>query len=170
MTKHIQLVLLLALGAVYLAACCEPSPRKSQPIVITTTYSDSSVYDVFPTGLGTSATDSGYYPIYHIDVKNGGVESDTFTLLFSRQGLGFSISQFVPSGQTVTFKTPGPIKDTADITAQDIYRTFFVRSTDSINIKVMRPTLAVRYGGVYNGPEGCNSDPIQIPIDIDAFR
>ena len=150
-------------------SCCQPKQRNSLPQVIDSSYADSLVRDILPPPFA-NPPDSGYYPIYTLAVKNVGSEADTFTVQYSRNGFGFGISQYVTPGQTVTFRSPGPLSDTAILNPQTVYNGFFVTAPDSIPISVMRPTVTVQYGAMYNGPEGCNSDPEQLPVDVDALH
>jgi hypothetical protein len=139
------------------------------PQVVDSLYSDTAVHDVFPPPFA-NPPDSGFYPIYTLGLKNVGSESDTFTVQFARNGYGFNVSQFLAPGQTGVFRTPGPLSDTASPNAQTLYYSFFVTTIDSIPIKFMQPTVTVFYGAMYNGPEGCNSDPLQYQIDVNALH
>ena len=159
-------LLLLSLSAL-LASCCTPRQRQSLPQVILGSYSDTAIYDVLPTG---KPTDSGFYPLYQLSITNVGSEADTFGLQYSRGGYGYEVDQYVTPGATAIFRTPGPISDTSSPRAQYLYYSFFVASKDSIPISKMRPSVSVRYGSVYNGPEGCNSEPLLLPVDIDALH
>ncbi len=162
---------LLFLTGVLIESCCEPRTKNSSPQVLENTYFDTAIKDRYPPPApGVISTDSGYYPIYKLAIKNNGTEADTFYLRFIRNGFGFTVSQYVLPGQIGQFVTPGPIPDTVFPNAQIIYYSFFVSTPDSVAISKERPTVTLLYGSVYNGPEGCNTDPTQMAIDIDALH
>ena len=159
----------ILLLASLLQSCCEPRQRNSQPLVIDSLYSDSAVKDQVSPLFGQPG-DSGYYPIYSLGVKNVGAEADTFTVRFLRLGYYFELKDFVQPGQISIFRSPGPLKDTASPNAQLYYYSFFVTTPDSVAISKMRPDVTIQFGGIYNGPEGCNSDPETQAVDIDALK
>lgn len=162
---------LLFLTGVLIESCCEPRTKNSSPQVLENTYFDTAIHDRYPNpSQGVLSTDSGYYPIYKLSIRNTGTEADTFSLRFTRQGIGFTTSQYVQPGQIAQFVTPGPIPDTASLSAQFIYFSFFVSTRDSVAISKERPDLTLFYGSIYNGPEACNTAPTQVGIDIDALH
>lgn len=175
MTKGFLFILSSITLAAAVSSCCEPQSRNSLPVVVDSLYHDSAVFDQYPLGIHSDGRppDSGYYPVYTLGIKNAGTETDTFTLRFDRLGNGFElpieIKHEVPAGQTVLFSTPATLNETSDTLAQSYYASFFVRTQDSIPIYRMRPTVTVKYGAVYNGPEGCNSDPITNTLNVDAL-
>ena len=138
------------------------------PQYVAGSYSDSAVKNAYPPPVNPG--DSGYYPIYTLTLKNVGSEADSFRLQFSRNNDLFYITEFVPPGQTAVFRTPGPLKDTATLNPWNFYGGFFVSTTDSIHISLMQPSVSVLYGAIDNGPEGCNSDPLQMQIDVNALH
>ncbi len=162
--------LFLVVTGLVVASCCEPRVKNSSPMVLENTYSDTAIHDRLPPTVNGPSLDSGYYPIYKLSVKNNGTEADTFSLQFLRQGIGFTTSQYVMPGQTVQFSTPGPISDTAAVSAQFIYFGFFVSTPDSVAISKERPSLTLYYGSIYNGAEACNTSPIPMNVDIDALH
>jgi len=173
--KLISLFALVLLGAV-VSSCCEPKSKDSFPFVIDSSYADTAIYDQYLFGLneGGLPPDSGFRPVYSLDIKNTGSEADTFTLRYSRIGNGFlipiEVKKFVPPGQTVTFTTRNDFSDTSDISSSLYYGSFFVLTRDSITITRMRPSVTITYGGIDNGPEECNTAPSTIDVDVLSLR
>src|SRR3954468_12455499 len=87
-----------------LSSCCDPKIKNSFPNVIDSSFTDTAIRDAIDVELPIDPLDSGYYPVYKLDIKNTGSEADTFTLSYTRQRNGYSIpltvSQFVQSGET----------------------------------------------------------------------
>ncbi len=159
--------------AFMLVACCDPKPISSLPQVIDTTYSDTAIKDDM--NQTNSSQDSGYYPIYSLDIKNIGTESDTFELQYTRSRNGFVIpvivKQFVPAGETRTFRTEGPIPDHGvDYTADIVYFSFFVSTADSVAVHILKPDIIVRYGATNEGTEGCNAEAKEMFINYSNLK
>lgn len=165
---------LLPLTLVFmLVACCDPKPISSLPQVIDTTYSDTAIKDDM--NQTNTSPDSGYYPIYSLDIKNVGTEADTFELRYTRTRNGFVIpvvvKQYVPVGETRTFRTEGPIPDHGvDYTADIVYYSFFVSTPDSISVHMLKPDIVVRYGATNEGTEGCNADPKELFVNYNDLK
>lgn len=155
-----------------LAACCDPKPISSLPQVIDSTYRDTAIKDDM-NQLNTMQ-DSGYYPIYSVDIKNIGTESDTFELRYSRSRGGFIIpvvvKEFVPAGEVRTFRTEGPIPDHGvENTADIAYYSFFVLTPDSVSVHVLKPTIRVLYGSSDEGTEGCSAEEQELLVDYSTL-
>ncbi len=176
MQKHILLTLLVLTLGLFLGACCDPKPSNSMPMVIDSTFKDTTVKDVYDRLTpGADPTDSGFYPIYSIDVKNTGTDADTFKLTYERNRNGFVIpivvQQYMLPGETKTFRTVGPIADhgvpeTSDIT----YYSFFVRTPDSTSIHVENPTVKIHYGKTQNDAESCGSAGEDLNVDFSRWK
>lgn len=143
------------------------------PLVLDSTYSDTTIKDIPDRFDGN--TDSAYYPIYSIDIKNTGIEADTFTLSYKRIRNGFllpvTVKQWVPPGEVRTFRTEGPIPDHGvPVTSDIVYVSFFVSTPDSIPIKVMKPTVTLTYGSTETGDESCGSPGETITLDINKWE
>ncbi len=156
-----------------LVACCDPKPISSLPQVIDTTYSDTAIKDDM--NQTNSSQDSGFYPIYSLDIKNVGTESDTFELQYTRSRNGFVIpvivKQFVPAGETRTFRTEGPIPDHGvDYTADIVYFSFFVSTADSVPVQILKPDIVVRYGATNEGTEGCNAEAKEMFVNYNNLK
>jgi hypothetical protein len=154
--------------AFILTACCDPKPINSMPQVIDSSYSDTAIKDDM--NQGDSRTDSGYYPIYSLDIKNVGAESDTFELRYTRSRGGIIIPlvvrQYVPAGETRTFRTEGPIPDHGvDYTADVVYYSFFVTTADSVSVHVLKPDIKVLYGSTIKDDESCGAEASELPVD-----
>ena len=159
--------------AFMLVACCDPKPISSLPQVIDTTYSDTAIKDDM--NQTNSSQDSGYYPIYSLDIKNVGTESDTFELRYTRSRNGFIIpvvvKQFVPAGETRTFRTEGPIPDHGVVNTADIaYYSFFVLTPDSVSVHLLKPEIRVLYGSTDEGTEGCNAEEKELLVDYNTLK
>jgi hypothetical protein len=168
--KLIQAALALVFFSFAIQSCCEPEYKDSFPKVLFDTYQDSAVFDRMPPAEGVTVFDSGYYPIYEFQVKNTGVDADTFTMTIEKDGFGFEMKKFVLGGETVTFRTPGPVPDTAYYPAQYLYFSFFRKDTNDLPIQELEPTLYFTYGAVYKGDEGCNTAASRSDIDTRLFR
>lgn len=174
--KH-KLILFLSLPITVLvvwSGCCDPTPRNSLPLVLDSTYSDTAIKDI-PDRYILPLPDSAYYPIYSIDVKNIGTESDTFTLTYKRIRKGILlplvVKQFVPAGETRTFRTEGPIPDYGvPATSDIIYYSYFVSTPDSIPINIMKPEVTLSYGSTADGGESCSSSGQTITLDISQWK
>jgi hypothetical protein len=160
----------LAILSLAMQSCCEPEFRNSKPKVLFDTYRDSMVFDKLPAAIADHVTDSAFYPIYEFSVKNEGSEADTFEMTIGTGGLGFRMRQFALPGEIVTFRTPGPLADTANPNAQDLYFTFFRRDTNDLHIQELQPFLSIKYGEVFKGDEGCNTPASELEIDPRLFR
>jgi hypothetical protein len=156
------------------SGCCDPNPKNSLPVVLDSTYSDTAIKDIVDRFLGS--TDSQYYPIYSIEIKNAGIESDTFTLTYKRIRdnrwlLPVVVKQFVPAGEVRTFRTEGPIPDHGvPNTSDEVYLSFFVPSPDSIPIQKMKPEVTLSYGSTETGDESCGSPGETITLDISNWK
>jgi hypothetical protein len=168
--KLIKALVALAFFPVALQSCCEPEYKNSFPKVLFETYSDSMVYDRMPQGSDVTVFDSAYYPIYEFKVRNDGTDADTFTMTIAKDGFGFDVKQYVLGGETVTFRTPGPVPDTAALPAQYLYFSFFRKDTNDLKIQQLEPELYFTYGEVYKGDEGCNTPASRSNIDTRLFR
>lgn len=167
-----SVILPLAL-AFMLVACCDPKPISSLPQVIDTTYSDTAIKDDM--NQSNSLQDSGYYPIYSLDIKNVGAESDTFELRYTRSRNGFIIPlvvrQYVPAGETRTFRTEGPIPDHGvEYYADVVYYSFFVSTPDSVSVHMLKPDIKILYGATYEGTEGCNSEGTEMFVSYNDLK
>ncbi len=178
------LLISFALLSVWLASCCEPGHRDSQPLVIDSLFQETfgRDLDVFtPTGSGNS--DSAYYPIYTFGIKNNGSTDDDFTLSVRYFNLGyiagFDITKRVPAGQTVLFRTPSPQHDSSatyhfpnlnnpadSLPSMDkAYYGIQASTPGGTEIHTLLPTLTITYGLIDNGPEGCNTPASTMQID-----
>lgn len=160
--------------AIIISSCCEPVARNSEPMVIDTTYRDTAIKDVADRSP-LSKLDSGFYPIYSIDIKNTGTESDTFTLVYERVRRNYIqpliVREFVPAGEVRTFRTIGPVPDHGlPYTSYDVYFSFFVSTPDSVEISLMKPTVYIVYGANNKGSEECSAPPKQKIVDISRWR
>lgn len=153
--------------AFLLYSCCEPEFKNSSPYVMYDTYVDTFVYDRFPESF---LTDSGWYPIYSFRVQNIGTDPDTFEMTIGKDGWGFRMKKYIEGGQTVVFRTPGPLPDTADPSAQELYFSFFRHDTALLPIQIMQPFISFKYGEVYKSDEGCNTEPSELQVDTRLFR
>ncbi|MEP7233929.1 MAG: hypothetical protein ABI778_01415 [Ignavibacteriota bacterium] len=162
----------LSLGLVILSACCEPKERDSYPTVIDTSYNDSAVRDAIEIQFVDNPLDpldSGYYPVYYLDIKNTGTEADTFDLEYSRLRNGYiqplKVSEYVQPGEVKTFKTYGPSGSNAPDSARVKYYSFFVKTLDSISLFVLQPNITIHYGETANGAEQCGSPGKTITVN-----
>jgi hypothetical protein len=171
---NIYFLLPISFALFILSACCDPAQRKSFPTVIQTSYTDTAVKDAIDLSIQgfppPDPLDSGYYPIYSLDIQNTGTEDDNFTLSYTRIKNGFidslNVQQFVKAGETKTFKTYGPIPSNSPDSAKALhYYTFYVKTLDSIALSVMLPTMNIHYGESPNGPEQCGSPGKDISVD-----
>lgn len=159
--------------AFMLVACCDPKPINSLPQVIDTTYTDTAIKDDM--NQSNSSLDSGYYPIYSLDIKNIGTESDTFELRYTRTRNGFVIpvvvKQYVPVGETRTFRTEGPIPDHGvEYMADIVYYSFFVSTPDSVSVHMLKPDITVLYGARNEGEEGCNAEAREMFVNYNDLK
>jgi hypothetical protein len=169
--KFIKAFPAIVLLAVSIQSCCEPEYKDSYPRVLYDTYRDTLVYDMMPLIPGeTTVYDSGYYPIYEFSVKNEGADADTFVMRLLKDGIGFSMEKYVLAGETVTFRTPGPLADTAIPNDQYLYYSFFNKDSSQLHIQDLQPFLSFRYGEVFKGDEGCNTPASELEIDTRLFR
>jgi hypothetical protein len=145
------------------------------PLVLDSTYSDTAIKDIADR-YDPKIADSAFYPIYSIDIKNTGIESDTFTLRYRRVRNGWllpvEVKEFVPAGETRTFRTEGPIPDHGvdGLTSDIVYISFFVSTPDSIPIQVMRPEVTLSYGSTQQGDESCGSPGTELKLDITNWK
>jgi len=170
--KYSSFILPLAL-AFMLVACCDPKPISSLPQVIDTTYSDTAIKDDM--NQSNTSLDSGYYPIYSLDIKNVGTEADTFALWYTRNRNGFVIpvivKQYVPVGETRTFRTEGPIPDHGvQYTADLVYYSFFVSTPDSVSVHMLKPDIKILYGATNEGTEGCNAEAKEMFVNYSDLK
>jgi hypothetical protein len=161
--------LLVFLLAVTIIACCEPKPRNSYPTVIDSSYSVLAIKDAFPT---TSGVDSFYYPVYHIAIKNTGIEADSFKLVIDPQNgyLPLTATQYVGAGETRIFSTYGPLPSNIDDSAKGRYFGFVQNDPDSLDLHLFRPLVTVSYGASIDGPESCGNPATQKIISIDSLK
>ena len=166
----------LSLG-IFFTACCDPKLRDSMPLVIDSTFSDTAIKDVFDRfSPNANPLDSGYYPIYSINIKNTGTEADTFQLSYERVGrsgyfLPVVVRQFVQPGEVKTFTTPGPIPDHGNLPTSDFtYISFFVHPSDSTKIHKENPTVTIHYGTTQNDVESCGSKGQDMNVDISKWK
>lgn len=171
--QHKYFLLSIGFAIFILSACCEPTAKKSFPIVIDTSYTDTAIKDAIDLNIQgfppPDPLDSGYYPIYSLDIKNAGTDDDNFSISFTRLKNGFVdsliIRQLVKAGETKTFRTYGPIPSNSQDSAKARYYTFYVKTLDSISLSVMQPTINIHYGESPNGPEQCGSPGKDISVD-----
>lgn len=168
--KLLKAIAALSFLTFTLQSCCDPEYKDSFPKVLFDTYRDSMVYDRMPQGPDITVFDSGYYPIYEFQVRNDGADADTFTMTIAKDGFGFDLKKFVLAGETVTFRTPGPVPDTALYPAQYLYYSFFRKDTNDLPIQTLEPELYFTFGEVNQGDEGCNVAPSRSNIDARLFR
>jgi hypothetical protein len=151
------LPLFIFLAGIYLASCCNTKDKNSIPQVIGESYKDTAVKDVYDRSSLTN--DSGFYPIYTLDIKNTGTEADTFLLSYERQRNNFiipvQVQQYVLPGETKTFRTIGPVPDTGRYTSWDYYYCFMVMTPDSVSVHKLKPVIKIFYGRTDYDPEGC---------------
>lgn len=166
-----QLVLLLLSTVLFLGSCCDPKPRNSYPSVIDSSYSFESVKDATIPVPPDYVLDSAYYPIYSLDIKNTGSESDTFTVIIDRDQGGNVLfdKQYVEAGQTKSFHTYGPIPSNALDTAKYRYYSFFTSTPDSLDLKVLRPSVRIYYGSSLDGPETCGMAATSLTVKVDSL-
>ena len=168
------LFLVSASAAIVWSGCCDPNPKNSLPLVLDSTYTDTAIKDIDFRFL--NKTDSGFYPIYSIDIMNTGIESDTFTLTYKRIRynqwlLPVVVKQFVPAGEVRTFRTEGPIPEHgAPNTSDEVYVSFFAKTADSMAINVMNPEVTLTYGSTETGDESCGSPGQTITLDTRNWK
>lgn len=166
---HNYLLFTAGFALFILSACCEPGQKNSFPFVIDTSYTDTAVKDAIDIQIPIDPLDSGYYPIYSLDIKNTGAEADTFLLSYTRTRNGYAIplyvKQYVQPGETKTFKTYGPIPSNSDDSAKVNFYSFYVHTIDSISLFVLQPEISIHYGRTPNGPEQCGSPGKDIAVD-----
>ncbi len=184
MVRYSLLILLsAAASATMLASCCEPTHKNSSPYMVNSMFQETYGRDIDVARQSLSGIpDSAYYPIYTFGIQNTGTDDDDFTLQFRANGGGFDITRHVPAGQVVLFKTPTAVLDS--ITANErfvyavsdtspnidwIYYGMSFQTTDSAEIHSLRPTLSIVYGGIDNGPEGCNTPASTESMNIDSL-
>lgn len=156
-----------------LSACCEPVAKNSFPQVIDTSYNDTAVKDAIDLPVQgfppPDPLDSGYYPVYSLDIKNTGTEADTFYLSYSHPRNGYVIplyaQEFVQPGETKTFKTFGPSPSNSPDSIKAKYYCFYVKTLDSISLFVLQPQISIHYGQSPNGAEQCGSAGKDITVD-----
>ncbi|MFI5201600.1 MAG: hypothetical protein ACHQNE_04390 [Candidatus Kapaibacterium sp.] len=183
----VRFSLIILLGAVassaMLASCCEPTHKNASPYVVNSMFQETYGRDIdFARQPLSSVPDSAYYPIYTFGIQNTGTDDDDFTLLLRANGYGFDITRRVPAGQVVLFKTPTAVLDS--ITANErfayvtgdtsrnldlIYYSMSFQTTDSAEIHSLNPTISIVYGGIDNGPEGCNTPASITSVNIDSL-
>ena len=168
--KRLQILAVLIFLGATMQSCCEPEYKDSFPQVLFDTYRDSVVKDRLPPGEGVTVVDSGYYPIYEFKVRNEGADADTFTMVIGKDGFNFAMSQFVMGGETVTFRTPGPVPDTAALPAQWLYFSMFRQDPEDLAIQELDPDITFHYGEVFKGDEGCNTPSSRHEVDARLFR
>ena len=157
-----------ALLSFAIISCCDPKPRNSYPTVIDSTYSFLAVKDAFPTVNGT---DSFYYPVYNIGIKNTGAEADSFKLIIDPQN-GWdplTVTQYVAPGETKILKTYGPLLSNVPDTAKVRYYGFANNDPDSLDLKILRPSVTISYGSSLDGPESCGSPAVTRQVNIDSL-
>ena len=184
----LTVIVCLALTAV-LSSCCEPGHKNSQPLVIDSLFQQTygHDFDLYSTQNSQTPTipDSGYYPIYTFGIQNTGTDDDDFTVQFRYFNAGFDITEHVPAGKIVLFKTPVMPPDSITMNARYFYPilpaadtnppipyayyALFQPNPDSTKIRSMRPTITVLYGSIDNGPEACNTPASQYVINIDQL-
>lgn len=170
MKRHSKYFFLTAaFAASILSSCCEPVQKNSFPQVIDTSYNDTAVKDAIDIQTPIDPLDSGYYPVYSLDIKNTGTEADTFTLSYTRIRNGYefplSAKEFVLPGETKTFKTYGPSPSNPPDSVKIKYYSFYVKTIDSISLSVLQPMISVHYGGTPNGAEQCGSPGKDITVN-----
>lgn len=161
--------LTIGFTAFLLSSCCEPAQRNSLPQVIDTSYNDTAVKDAVDIQEPIDPLDSGYYPVYSLDIKNTGTEADTFTISYSRVRNGYEIpltaSRYILPGETKTFRTYGPSPSNPPDSIKVKYYSFYVKTLDSISLTVLQPKITVHYGETPNGAEQCGSPGKDITVD-----
>jgi hypothetical protein len=189
------LLLIVSLSA-FLASCCEPGHKDSQPLIIDSLFSQShgeniDVYRMLVNN--TTDTIHGFYGVYTFGIKNTGSQDDNFTLRFRLLDAGFDITKRVPAGQVVLFRTPTPQGDSSahydypvlriiapnDTMPNMDYAYYGLSRSDTNSVLLRqlrtqdaqqtRPTVQVIYGEINNGPEACNTAPSTYTINIDRF-
>ncbi|MDP4230609.1 MAG: hypothetical protein Q8916_09430 [Bacteroidota bacterium] len=162
----------LGIGLFILSSCCVPKEKNSFPMVIDTSYTDTAVKDAIDiqnVDVPLDPFDSGYYPVYSLDIKNTGSEGDTFYLTYSRVRNGYLVpltaQQYVGAGETKTFRTYGPSPSNPPDTVKVKYYSFYVKTLDSISLFVLQPQITIHYGQSPNGPEECGSAGKDITVD-----
>ncbi|MDP4199120.1 MAG: hypothetical protein Q8922_13445 [Bacteroidota bacterium] len=183
------LLLPVACLSVWLASCCEPGHKDSQPILVDSAFQETygRDLDVFTSHVTGLNADSAYFPIYTFGIRNNGTADDDFTLSFrySNQGYlaGFDITKHVPAGQMVLFRTPSPTRDSSAIyhypnlnnpsdsipSMDKAYYGIQASTPDSTEIHTLRPTISVTYGLIDNGPEACNTPASTQQIDLNEL-
>lgn len=153
--KYFSVLIILYAG--YFAGCCNTKERNSMPQVVGSSYRDTAIKDVYD--RSSTSNDSGYYPIYYLDIKNTGTEADTFLLSYERERNNFiipvQVQAYVQAGETKTFKTIGPVPDTGRYTSWDYYYCFMVLEPDSVSVHKLKPDIKIYYGKTDYDPEGC---------------
>jgi hypothetical protein len=171
--QYRYLFLTVGIGLFFISSCCDPVPKNSLPLVIDTSYTDTAIRDAIdvtiPGDIPPDPLDSGYYPIYSLDIKNTGTEADTFKISYLRAtgsfGIPLTAQQYVLPGETKTFRTYGPIPSNSLDSAKYRYLDFFVRTADSISLSVIQPTITIHYGESPNGAEQCGSPGKDITVN-----
>jgi hypothetical protein len=172
----------------WLAACCEPSHKDSQPLIVADSFQETYGKDLDVYTAQGGRSDSAYFPIYTFGIKNTGSQDDNFTLQLRKPLVGgfvggFDITKRVPAGQTVMFRTPSPIYDSSAHYffphIQDPNDTFPIMdkayygiqasTPDSTKLHILQPTLTITYGEINNGPEACNTAASTQTIDLNSL-
>ncbi len=140
--------------------------------------------DLYNQNISNASVDSAYYPIYTFGIQNTGTADDKFTLqLITRQGtVGYSITKLVPAGQVVLFQSPLAVPDSNTVNASysylfqdtspnidEIYFGQSFQTTDSAEIHNVQPAISIIYGGIDNGPEGCNTPASTMSVNVDSL-
>jgi len=164
--------LVITFAAFLLGSCCEPAQKNSFPVVIDTSYDDTAVkdaIDISSIDFPFDPLDSGYYPVYYLDIKNTGTDADTFYLSYSRVRNGYIqpliAQQYIQAGETKTFKTYGPSLSNAPDSVKIKYYAFYVKTLDSTSLFTLQPKITVHYGQTPNGAEQCGSPGKDITVD-----
>jgi hypothetical protein len=167
---HKYFLLVAGIWLTILSSCCDPAQRNSFPTVIDSSYADTAVKDAIDLEFPIEPLDSGFYPVYSLDIKNTGSEADTFTLSISRVRNGIEIplitKEYVQAGETKTFKTYGPLPPNSPDSAKANLYSFFVMSPDSVSIFTLKPQVSIHYGQTPNGAEQCGTRGNDISVDI----
>jgi hypothetical protein len=162
----------LGIGLFILSACCEPAQKNSFPMVIDTSYNDTAIkdaIDIINVDSTFNPLDSGYYPVYSLDIKNTGTDADTFYLSYSRVRNGYLVpltsQQYIQGGETKTFKTYGPSPSNPPDSIKVKYYSFYVKTPDSISLFKLQPQINIHYGQTPNGAEQCGTAGKDISVD-----
>ena len=186
MILRTTLFLVLVSIAIGLGACCEPSPKNSNPVFIDSLFHQDKLKDRYIDSTNNISADSLYYPAWTWTILNAGTDGDDFTLHVRHPlvEVGYDITRHVDAGKTAVFRSPvlGDSNtigahyfllyrgtDTLDIPAYAFYG-FYAYDSSQASISYIQPRLSITYGAVDRGPEACNTPSTTNTLSWTEFK